>query len=292
MSQSSLLDTFLKTKSSRTRKAYLQDFAHLASFLDMPSAETVLMVLLAKGPSYTLEQINKYQDFLEQRGLHCSTINRKLSAIRAIITYAQEVGRIDWELSLPNIRMSSKQERNQLPAVKRLISSVDRTTSKSYRDFAILRLIFDLALRRNEIVALNYPEHVDLKNGVLCLPNPRSKEPIFIELPQQTLQSLSEWIKIRGSKKGPLFINYDPARKGERLTGRSVDRNVIKPLTYLIGLHLSPERLRTFGIEQALKLVQEKSFVLEDVLTSVKNDAHSVQPSTSRKVARNVEKSG
>ncbi|NIW14385.1 MAG: hypothetical protein GWN31_10735, partial [Candidatus Thorarchaeota archaeon] len=53
---------------------------------------------------------------------------------------------------------------------------------------------------------------------------------------------------------------------------RSLDRNVVKPLTYLIGLHLSPDRLRTFGIEQALKLAREKSLHLEDVLSSVQED--------------------
>ncbi len=281
--EKSLLDAFLETKSLRTQKAYRQDLTHFAAFLDLDSPDGGAMVLIVKGRQDALDLVSKYQNFLEQKGLRTSTINRKLCSIRALLQYAQSVGRIDWDLDLPNIQNTSSQEQNKLPAVRRLLSSLDRSTSKGYRDFAILRLIFDLALRRSEIVALDYPSDVDLEGGFLLMRYTRPARVISINLPDQTKEALREWVLIRGSRPGPLFINYDRARKGKRLTGRSVDRNVVKPLTILIGLHLSPERLRYLGIEQVLELVKKESLKLEDVLASVQRDASLLEQLTGQK---------
>ena len=92
------------------------------------------------------------------------------------------------------------------------------------RDFAIIRLLFDLALRREEVTSLDY-SHVNYAERSLMVMGKGASERMPIQVTEPTWEALSAWIEARGRHSGPLFLNFDRARKGDgRLSGRSVDR--------------------------------------------------------------------
>ena len=90
---------------------------------------------------------------------------------------------------------------------------------KRARDAAILHLLYDMGLRRGEVVSLDLDD-LDLKAGVLVIlgKGRTQKEPLT--LPTETGAVLLSWVHVRGEDPGPLFTNLDPAKQGDgRLDG-------------------------------------------------------------------------
>jgi integrase/recombinase XerC len=113
-------------------------------------------------------------------------------------------------------------------------------------------LLHDLGLRRSEAVRLDV-EDVDLPgNRISILSRGRSwKEPVT--LPEPTRAALLAWLEARGSEPGPLFINFDRAGKGHRLTGTAV-YHIVGRLGAKAGLSVRPQELRHLAITMALDM--------------------------------------
>jgi integrase/recombinase XerC len=72
-----------------------------------------------------------------------------------------------------------------------------------------------------------------------------------VVLPEPTRVALAGWLEARGSEPGPLFVNFDRARKGHRLTGTAV-YHIIGRLGAKAGLTVHPQELRHLAITTAL----------------------------------------
>ncbi|MFL5334403.1 MAG: tyrosine-type recombinase/integrase, partial [Geminicoccaceae bacterium] len=122
---------------------------------------------------------------------------------------------------------------------------------KGLRDVALLRLLHDLGLRRGEAVRLDV-EDVDLPgNRILILGRGRSQKKEPVTLPEPTRAALAAWLEARGSGPGPLFVNFDRAGKGHRLTGTAV-YHIVGRLGAKAGLSVRPQELRHLAITTAL----------------------------------------
>src|SRR3954468_2811465 len=121
---------------------------------------------------------------------------------------------------------------------------------KGLRDVALLRLLHDLGLRRSEAVRLDI-EDVDLPGKRISLLSRGHswKEPVA--LPEPTQAALAAWLEARGSEPGPLFVNFDRAGKGHRLTGTAV-YHIVGRLGAKAGLSVRPQELRHLAIPTAL----------------------------------------
>ena len=119
---------------------------------------------------------------------------------------------------------------------------------------ALLRLLHDLGLRRGEAVRLDV-EDLDLAGDRLfILGKARSqKEPVT--LPAPTKAALEAWLAVRGSAPGPVFVNFDRASKGGRLTGSAV-YFIVGSLGTEAGLTVRPHGLRHLAITSALDLTK------------------------------------
>ena len=74
-------------------------------------------------------------------------------------------------------------------------------------------------------------------------------------LPSRTTDALRIWLEFRGQQDGPLFTNFDPARKGRngRLAPVSIYRIVTK-LGRMVGLKVWPHAIRHSSITRAYEL--------------------------------------
>ena len=126
-----------------------------------------------------------------------------------------------------------------------------RNDRKSMRDRALLRCLFDLGLRRAEVLRLDL-EDLDRGAGTVAVLGKGRMEKMKLTLPLETRNALEDWISVRGLAPGPLFWSMNRARPGkDRLTGIGL-YGMVRELGRKIGLKVWPHGLRHAAITEAL----------------------------------------
>jgi integrase/recombinase XerC len=128
-----------------------------------------------------------------------------------------------------------------------------REDAKAIRDRAILRCLFDLGLRRAEVLHLDLQD-LDRQAGTLAVLGKGRTQKESLTLPPETKAAIEAWLIIRGEGSGPLFHSLDRARKGNgRLTGAGL-YDMVRKLGAKAGLKVWPHGLRHAAITAALDL--------------------------------------
>jgi integrase/recombinase XerC len=151
-----------------------------------------------------------------------------------------------------------------------IISLPDRATVKGSRDYAILRLLWDNALKRGEISNLNVEDFVSVGKasaasmeenlvGKLAIVDNRKIQHSFIALAPATTRAIGDWLAIRGNcqLQDPLFISLDRRSKGHRLDGSSIYR-LVRKFSEAAGIDkvVSPHQVRHSAITAYLDASQ------------------------------------
>jgi len=262
-----LVEAFLSRPKATTVRAYRGDLEDFRSFLGADSIEVALEFLLVQGPGKANELARHYKRHLEARGLSTKTNARRLSTLRSAVKTARELGLVFWELVIKAEKAAPYRDTRGPgeEAVRAILAKASkRKDAKGLRDYALLRLLFDRALRRGEVVSLDV-EDLDLDQetaigrGVVFLVGKGKSEKEPVSLPPQTRKAIAAWLEVRGLGPGPLFVNCDHAKKGRggayRLSGTSLARIVAKA-----GRAVGLENVRPHGLRHtAITLVLDKT---------------------------------
>lgn len=263
----SLIETFLSGRSEKTRLAYNHDLNDLANWLSVEDANALARKLLTLSPGEANALVLRYRNQMLDRALSPATVNRRIAAIRSLLKLARTLGLIGWTLEIRNVKAQSYRDttgpgRAGFHAM--LEAAETRTDAKGIRDLAILRLLHDLALRRNEVASLDLAD-LDLSRSQLMVLGKGKTQKVPLTFPTPTLQALGAWIKARGTEPGSLLLNLDHAKKGDRrLTGTSIYR-IIRDLGASVGIKTRPHGLRHTAITEAVKLAQSNGIGLDEV---------------------------
>jgi len=250
-----LVAAFLAGRNARTVKAYGQDLETFRTWLGAAELEDAAQHLLAGGLGAANAIALAFRAHLSDRDLAPATVNRHLAALRSLVKLARTLGLVGWTLEVPSVKAEPYRDTRGpgVGGVRGLLSILDaRRDAKGRRDRALVRLLYDLALRRAEAVALDVAD-VDLAAGTVQVLGKGRTERTALSLPGPTCEALRDWLAVRGPAAGPLFVNFDRAGKGQRLTGASVYR-LIRRLGATIGLTVRPHGLRHAAITEALEL--------------------------------------
>ena len=262
-----LLHHFLAGRSPLTLNAYRQDIADFQAFCHQESPQSAISALLARTPGDANATILTYRTSLVARALSPATINRRLAALRSLIRLGRSLGFVTWTLDIQNVPARTYRDTQGpgIPAFRQLLARLDtKPGPKSTRDRAILRLLFDLGLRRGEVSALEIAD-LDLDRGLLSVKSKGHRDKDLLSLPNPTRLALQDWLKVRGSQPGALFLNFDHAKKGPgRLTGTGI-YNLLEHWGRKLKLHIRPHGLRHTAITEAIKSAQSAGIGLEEV---------------------------
>jgi len=248
-----LVAAFLAGRSANTVAAYRRDLDDFAAFIGAATAADAARVLLAGGHGAANLAALRYRAHLSERRLAAATINRRLAALRSLVALARTVGMVGWTLEVGSVRAEAYRDTRGPgeDGFRQLLGQLERRNDgKGRRDRALVHLLYDLALRRGEAVALDLAD-VNLAAGKVAVCGKGRTEKTPQTLPPQTVAALAAWIAVRGIAPGPLFLNADRAGKGGRLTGRSVAR-IVGGLGLAVGLAVRPHGLRHAAITAGL----------------------------------------
>jgi integrase/recombinase XerC len=252
-----LVNAFLSGRNERTLEAYQQDLEDFRAFVNAPSVQEAGRVLIGLPHGEANGLVLAYRGHLLERGLQASTINRKLAAIRSLVKLGRTLGLVDWSLDIGGLKTTAYRDTRGpgSTGVHMIVHAIEnRVDAKGTRDKAILRLLYDLGLRRGEVVSMDLSD-VDMNTGAASITGKGRTQKQALTLPDSTRKALAAWIEARGAEPGPLFTNLDRAGKGERLTGRSVHR-IVQGLGREVGIETRPHGIRHAAITEALDLTK------------------------------------
>lgn len=250
-----LVDRFLSGRTPATRDAYERDLGDFASWLGVTEPREAAGRLLTAGPCRVNALVLDYINHLKSLKRSRVTINRRLSALRSLVKLARLLGLISWAIEVGGEKGERYRDTRGpgLNGVRRLLGALDdRHDPKAVRDRAIIRLLHDMALRRGEIVTLDF-DHLDLKAGTVAVRGKGRESQELLTLPQETAATLRAWVALRGSEPGPLFTNFDRAGKGQRLAATSIYR-MVRDLGIQAGVKARPHGLRHSAITTVLDM--------------------------------------
>lgn len=252
-----LLSSFFGGRNAGTSRAYQADLESLASFVGSDTVEAAVGKLMDCGHGELNALVLEYRAHLSGQGLAAATINRRLAAVRSLLRRARLLGLTPWTLEVANLKTQPYRDTRGpgREGFERLLVALgEAEDAPTRRDRAALRLLFDLALRREEVVSLDL-EHLDLERATIAVLGKGRVQRSRLTLPPVTAAALAAWVEARGNERGPLFINFDRAGKGRRLTGRSLYR-IVRELGRRAGLRVTPHGLRHAAITSALDLTK------------------------------------
>jgi integrase/recombinase XerC len=252
VSVQSLVEAFLAGRNANTIRAYREGLRDFAAFLQVDSIEDAARALLASHPGEANALVLRYRTSL---GVHSvATINSRLSAVRALVKLAKLLGVVAWSLEIPNLPHQAYRDtrgpgQEGVKAMLRVLQG--RKTPKSYRDAAIIHLLFDRVLRRGEVAALNLAD-LDARDSRLRIRGKGQQEPEWLSLAPVTLRAIGNWLVFRGLEPGPLFFNLDRAMPQGRLSAHGIYLIVRQLGQQAVQRPVRPHGLRHAGITCAL----------------------------------------
>jgi integrase/recombinase XerC len=253
-----LYRAFLESQTANTRAAYSRDIAAFAAFLGEPTATAAIRRLLAVSGGEGNALLLDYRTQMVQAKLASSTINRRLSAIRSAVKLARTLGHTSWTPEISGLKTQAYRDTTG-PGVSGTRDMLEVALSHSHpaialRDVALIRLMFDLALRRNECVVLDL-EDVDLAGRRVWIVGKGKTEKEARTLPEKTAAALAEWIEARApyakAECPALFISLSGNSCGNRISGRGVHW-IVAGVGSDAGIKTRPHGLRHASITAAL----------------------------------------
>lgn len=253
-----LLAAFFSGRSPHTTAAYRGDLADFRAFIGADTVEAAAARLLGGTNGEANGLALAWRSHLIEEGRSPSTVNRKLSALRALVALGRTLGLVVWRLDIRNLPSEVYRDTRgpQRDGVVAMLAAAAAQTDrrKALRDVALLRLLHDTALRRGEVCRLDIAD-IDLAAGRVLVLGKGKREKIAFTLPEPTRAALAAWMAERdGQEPGPVFMALDSwsgTRPGQRLTGAGL-WHIVKTLGGSAGLKTRPHALRHSAITAAL----------------------------------------
>jgi integrase/recombinase XerD len=168
-----------------------------------------------------------------------------------------------------------------------LLKTIDTTTTKGKRDYAILSLLLRTGLRRSECSALNIGDlRLEQGHTIAVIQHGKGDKRGLVKVPVDVVRAIEVYLDAAGRKdaplEAPLFVGFD---RGDHPTVKRVSdkllERLVKQAGTRIGMDLSPHCLRASFIT----LTSEGGARLEQVQYAARHaDPRTTQRNRKRKV--------
>lgn len=250
-----VISDWLATKRSpHTRRVYQKD---IENFLSDIGTELGKFLTLDRHKAFEL--VSRYKGELIQKGLKSATINRRLAAIKSLVSFSYNCGHSDFMLeSVKGEKLSPYRDTSGVEpeAFKRVLGGIDRNSLKGIRDYALLMLLWSNALRRSEVSKASIADFDPVAKTLRIYGKGRGNNSEIVSLGSGTVNAIEAWLSARG-EVGPdkaLFVSVNPGYKDGRLCTQAI-YNIVSDRCQDAGISktMSPHRIRHSSITAALE---------------------------------------
>lgn len=222
--------------SPHTRAAYASDLRQWRLFLERHGLTP---------PAARPEHVAAWRDALHAAGAATATVNRKLTVVRQL--YAEAIARGELTSNpaarIPGFRGAGDSPTRGLTAAeaRALLASPDRETLLGLRDYAMLRLLLHLGLRREELAGLRR-RHLEQQQGVRTLTvTGKGQRRRLLKLPLVVDGALTTWLERAGpgDPEMPLFCRVRRWRTATGYGDRALPPQALsgQAVWYLVARH-------------------------------------------------------
>ena len=255
-SESAIWQEFLTLQiSPATKRSYaatLKDFFRRE--FDLPVSPETIEQFLSCTEYQGLTHVLAYRAKLIASGLAAATINARLAGIRAFVAHAAKRGLCAFRLNdIKSVKSQPYRDTKgiSIEQFQSLIDTIDRSSPSGKRDYAIMRLLWDNALRRAELCGLDQADF-RRSEGRLFIKGKGMIDRELIDLAPATVYAIADWLQSQGETSCPaLFTSGLDTRYSADLLYR-----MVRQLGVSAGLDrdISPHRIRHSSITALLDL--------------------------------------
>ena len=250
-----VLGDWLATKRSpHTRRVYQKD---IQNFLSDINLELEKFLTLDRHGAYAL--VSRYKGELITKGLKSATINRRLAAIKSLVSFSYNCGHCEFMLeAVKGEKLSAYRDTTGVDSetFKRVLSAIDRTSLKGIRDHALLLLLWSNALRRSEVSKANIADFDLVTKTLRIFGKGRGNNSEIVSLGTGTVTAIMAWLKARGevTTDKALFCSVNPGYRDGRLCTQAI-YDIVSDRCQAAGITkaMSPHRIRHSSITAALE---------------------------------------
>ena len=239
--------------SENSRRAYAKSTKDFFESLGKEVTTTTIKEFLQLTQPQAIALVLQYRSNLLAANLSPNTINLRIAALKSLVRYARKVGQTTVILDdIKNLRAEVYRDTTGIGAedYRLIVNQIDRQKFGGKRDYAIMRLLWDNAIRCGELVATNVQDF-DAVNGQLWIVSKGRTQKQSIDLSPATVAAVAHWVAARGEVAGddPLFVGVGNRSWGQRLSGGAVAR-LVNELSQQaqIPKRMSPNRVRHSSI--------------------------------------------
>ena len=250
-------------RSENTKRAYRFDIDHFFIYLTGSKSTSINVHKFTSLPrNKALEIVLTYKNWLiTNEKLAESTINRKISAIRSLVSLAKTLGYCDYDLSeVAHEKIKTYRDTSgiDLDEFKQMLDIPNKDTLKGKRDYAILILFFETAIRRGEVTKINIVDYEPEKNVIWIIGKGRGTQKESITISNLLVNAINDYLFTRQKNtkltvNESLFATTDRRTAGSRMSGEAL-RRLVRNIAIQAGIKkpLSPHKLRHSAITIAL----------------------------------------
>lgn len=250
-----VLGDWLATKRSpHTQRVYQKDIENFLADLNLALGK---FLTLDRHEAYAL--VSRYKGELIKKELKSATINRRLAAIKSLVSFSYNCGHSDFMLeSVKGEKMSAYRDTSGIDpeAFKRVLGGIDRTSLKGLRDYALLMLLWSNALRRSEVSKANIADFDPTAKTLRIFGKGKGNQSEIISLGKATVMAIESWLTARGevTTDKALFVSVNPGYKDGHLSTQGI-YNIVSDRCQDAGITkvMSPHRIRHSSITAALE---------------------------------------
>jgi site-specific recombinase XerD len=207
--------------------------------------------------------IRTWKAELLNAGIRPASVNAWLAGLRSFFGWLAETNQIPFDptQAIKGATRKGTKKRHARQALtdneaRRLLQQPDRDTAEGTRDYAMLAAMLYTAARSIE---LHRADIADLRTegGHLVLMvqgKGHTEKDELLVLMGEAETAMRDWLAIRGSESGALFLSLSNRSKNERLSRRAL-RDIVKKYFRLAGVHgnKTTHSLRHTAISNAIR---------------------------------------